>query len=69
MRFFNVYLDKIYNYLRQHDGQTVLMKDIARDLNTTRVTVRKYVRWLERRELIKKTGKRFEIVDQFNHSD
>lgn len=69
MRFFNTYLDKIYRYIERHDEQTILMKDIASELGTTRVTVRKYVRWLERRELIKRTGKRFSIVDQFSDSD
>lgn len=60
--FRNPYIQKIYKYLYIHDGQTLLIKDIARETGLTRPTVIKYVRWLEKRELIKKTGKFFKII-------
>lgn len=69
MRFFNKYIDRIYRYIELRDGQTILIKDIAEDLDTTVVTVRKYLKWLTKRKLIKKTGKRFEIVNQFTEED
>lgn len=60
--FRNPYIQKIYKYLYIHDGQTLLIKDIARETGLTRPTVIKYIRWLEKRELIKKTGKFFKII-------
>lgn len=60
--FRNKFIQKIYKYLYIHDEQTLLIKDIARDTGLTRPTVIKYIRWLERRELIKKTGKFFKII-------
>lgn len=64
MRFFNRWIDSIYRYIEVHDGETLLIKDIARDIGTTVVTVRKYLKWLTRRDLVKRTGKRFSIVNQ-----
>lgn len=62
MRFINKYADKVYRYLYRHDGETLLLKNIARDTEISRPTVRKYLRWLERRGYIKKDGKQFSIV-------
>lgn len=62
MHFVNKFANKIYKYIYIHDGQTLLEKDIASDLGINRKTVRKYVRWLDRRGYIKKTGKHYETV-------
>lgn len=62
MHFVNKFANKIYKYIYIHDGQTLLEKDIANDLGINRKTVRKYVRWLDRRGYIKKTGKHYETV-------
>lgn len=62
MTFFNKKLERIYKYIYIHDGETLLLKNIAEETNTSRPTVNKYLRWLERRELIKRTGKFFEII-------
>ncbi len=62
MQFFNEYLDKIYKYIYIHDDQTILLKDLAAETGISRPTLIKYLRWLERRELIKKTGKHFKII-------
>lgn len=62
MKFVNKYADKIYKYIYIHDGQTLLRKDIARDVGFTEKTVLKYINWLIRRGYIKKTGKHFEII-------
>jgi len=64
MRFVNKYIDKIYKYLYIHDGETLLMKDMERELNITVKTIRKYLRWLVRREYIKKDGKKISILPQ-----
>ena len=62
MRLANKLIDKIYKYIYIHSGQTILIKDIAAATGITRQTVSKYIRWLQRREIIKKTGKLFEVV-------
>lgn len=62
MTFLNKYIEKIYKYIYIHDGQFLLIKEMSKDLQITEPTIRKYIRWLERRELIKKTGKKFEII-------
>ena len=51
MQFFNKNLAKIYKYIYIHDA-TALSKP----------TVHKYIKWLIRRELIKKDGKHFSIL-------
>lgn len=62
VNFRNPYISKIYKYLYLHDGQTILMKDIEKATGFSTPTVIKYVRWLQDRELIKKTGKFFQII-------
>ena len=62
MTFFNKKLEQIYKYIYIHDDQTILLQDMAMDLNICRITCRKYIKWLERRGLIKKTGKHFKIM-------
>ena len=62
MRFFNKRLDRIYKYLYIHDGETILRKDIARETKLCRPTVNKWLKWLEKRQLIKIDGKTFHIL-------
>lgn len=62
MQFRNRFISKIYKYLLIHDGETILIKDIVENTRISKPTVIKYVRWLERRQIIKKTGKKFEIL-------
>lgn len=62
MTFRNKYIASIYKYIYIHDGETILIKDICTETTFCKRTVIKYVKWLERRELIKKTGKHFKII-------
>jgi Mn-dependent DtxR family transcriptional regulator len=62
MRFPNSYLNRIYKYLYINDGQTILLQDIAEDLNISRPTIRKYLKWLERRNIIERMGKKITIL-------
>ncbi len=62
MRFINKFADKVYKYIYIHDGQTILLKDMAKETGICDTTCRKYIRWLEKREYIKKNGKHFEIL-------
>lgn len=62
MRFFNSKLDQIYKYIYIHDGETLLKKNIAKDTKSCRPTVDKWLKWLEKRNLIKIDGKTFHIL-------
>lgn len=62
VNFRNKYIAKIYKYIYIHDDETILIKDIIAETRISKATVVKYVKWLERRELIKKTGKHFKIL-------
>lgn len=64
MRFLNSYIQKIYNYIYINDGQTFLLQDIAEDLEISRPTINKYLKWLERRHLIKRHGKKIFTTEQ-----
>ncbi len=62
MIFFNKNIEKIYKYIYIHDNQTILIKDICRETNISKATVIKHIKWLIKRELIKKDGKHFSIL-------
>lgn len=62
MHIRNTYANRIYKYLLLHDGQTNLQIDISDETGLSRPTVRKYLKWLERRNIIKKTGKKISIL-------
>lgn len=62
MYFRNSYLHAVYKYIYIHDDETILLKDMAEETGICDKTCRKYIKWLERRELIKKDGKHFKIL-------
>lgn len=63
MKFFNKRLERLYRYIYIHDGQTILIQDMVRETQISAPTVRKLLKWLEERELIKRTGKKkFKII-------
>lgn len=64
MVFFNKNLAKIYKYIYIHDDETILIEDICNATGLSKPTVIKYVKWLIRRELIKRRGKHFKIIPQ-----
>lgn len=51
----------VYTYIKRHDGQTILMKDIMNELGVSYPTVRRCLRWLVDRELISRTGKKISV--------
>lgn len=61
--FPNPYIQKIYRYIYLNDGQNIFYKDIMEVYPMTYPTIRKYIRWLEVRGLIKRSGKRISIVN------
>jgi len=63
MKFFNKRLERLYRYIYIHDGQTILIQDMVKETQISAPTVRKLLKWLEERELIKRTGKKkFKII-------
>lgn len=62
MKFLNKYIDKIYKYIYINDGQIFILTEMEKEIGITRKTIAKYLKWLERRELIKKNGKRIFIL-------
>lgn len=62
MRFRNKIIDKIYKYIYINDGQLFIQTEMEKDLGINRKTIAKYLKWLEKRELIKKVGKRIFIL-------
>jgi len=59
----NKYAAKVYKYIYIHDGETILNKDIMEFTGFCQDTVIKYIHWLEKRELILKRGKHYEIIN------
>lgn len=59
--FRNKYAQKIYRYIYLHDGETLLIKDIAAELQLAKGTIYKYLKYLSRREVIRRDGKKFFI--------
>lgn len=55
------FLRNIYKYIYIHSGQTILIKDICEATGYSKPTVIKYIRWLMERDIIKKSGKHFEV--------
>lgn len=57
--FTNRYIREIYNYIKRHDGEIILIYEMSDELQITQPTIRKYLRWLMDRNLIRKNKKRF----------
>lgn len=62
MKIRNTYAQRVYNYIYINDGQIFLQKEMAAELFISEPTIRKYLRWLERRNLIVRNGKRISTV-------
>ena len=62
MAFRDIYSAAIYNYIKAHNNNTILYKDIMREFNISYPTVRKKIRNLIRTGKIIKTGKYYKIT-------
>lgn len=58
------FLRNIYKYIYIHSNETILIKDICKYTGYSKPTVIKYVKWLQERDIIKKTGKHFEALPE-----
>lgn len=61
--FRDIYTKAIYDYIKQHNDNTILYLDIMREFNISYPTVRKKIRNLIRMGRISKTGKRMKIIN------
>ena len=55
----DIYETAILNYVRERDGQTVLMKDLCKDLKISDKTAAKKIKSLTENGQIKREGKKF----------
>lgn len=62
--FPNLIVQRIYKHIKLNEGQTLLRQDIAEELNLSLPTVRKHIRWLEKRRLIKINGKKISLIEE-----
>ena len=54
----------ILNYIKDHDGQTILAKDIETDTHITGKTIRKNVKFLVENGYIRKDGKKYFVLNR-----
>ncbi len=54
----------ILNFLKDHDGQTVLLKDIAEELGITRQTVTTHIKKMTESNIIDRDGKKFVVLEE-----
>ena len=61
-RFRDIYTRAIFNYISEHNNNTILYLDIMQEFNISYPTVRKKVRNLLRMGRIKRDGKRYTVL-------
>lgn len=62
MKFPKGHIKCVWNYILQHDGETLLRKNISRDTGVSVTTVTRDIQWLERRQFIRREGKNFSVL-------
>lgn len=62
MAFRDIYTAAIFNYIKAHNNNTILYKDIMREFNISYPTVRKKIKNLIRTGKIQKSGKFYKII-------
>lgn len=54
----------VLNYIKERDGQVILMKKMESDTSITQFTLRRKIKFLIENNLIKRDGKIFHIVKE-----
>lgn len=62
MAFRDIYSAAIYRYIKEHNNNTILYKDIMKEFHISYPTVRKKIRNLIKTGKIIKTGKYYKIT-------
>lgn len=65
IKFPDLYTQVIYNYLKLHDGELILYRDIMDKFPMCYTTVRRRVNWLIDHNYIRKEKRRISIIPQF----
>lgn len=65
IKFPDVYLSVIYDYLKKHDDDIILYRDLMDKYKMSYPTVRKKIKWLEDNGYITKNKRRIRIVPQW----
>lgn len=63
MAWKDIYTRGVYMYIKEHNGQTILLQDIMEELNITYPTVRDRIKKLIKMGKIEKAGRKFKIID------
>lgn len=58
----DIYTMSIYRYIKEHDGNTILLRDIMEEFNITYPTVRNRIKKLIQMKKIERVGRKFKII-------
>lgn len=58
----DIYTMSIYRYLKEHEGNTILLKDIMEEFHITYPTVRNRINKLIKMKKIIRDGRKFKII-------
>lgn len=64
MAFRDVFSMAIFYYIKAHDNNTILYKDIMEEFDLSYPTVRRKIKNLVRTGKIKKTGKKYKVLEK-----
>lgn len=65
VQFPNIYLNIIYKYILNHDGEQILYKNIKQIYGISYPTIRKKIDWLVSRNFIRREKRRFWIIPRY----
>lgn len=54
----------VYKYIAEHNGQTILMKNLETETAITQATLRKKIKLLIEKGFISKDGKNFSVIKE-----
>ncbi len=64
--FPNLYVQMVFEYIRRHDGDYILYKDLIDKYKMSYPTIRKAVKWLVDNKVVTKRGRRFSLLPFIN---
>lgn len=62
-KFPKTHQQSIFKYLLLHDGETILQKNISRDTGVGLKTIRRDLKYFEKRGIIHRDGKDISVLD------
>ena len=65
IKFPDIYLQIIFSYIQDHDGDQILYKDLMSKYKMSYPTIRKKINWLIKNKFIRKNGRTIKLVPQF----